>query len=137
MKRFDEVAQELVSEWLSTVQRKTGDLTEDDIDDAVDDTFPASDPVALTTYRERVDALQSLDVVVTPASITFKVPLGVLESAAAPTDEPSVVRQEIDCTAPSGNPHTLVIEVSKPRPAAIAVDVQPEMAAITESAARA
>lgn len=133
MKRFEEVAQELVTQWLRTVQRQAGDLTEGDLDDAVDDTFPASDPIAVTAYRERVDALQSLDVVVTPASITFKLPVGVLETASQLAEES---RTEVECASLSGNPLKLTVSVTKPKPDSAPIDIQPEMETVAETAAR-
>jgi hypothetical protein len=134
MKRFEDVATELVTEWLRTVQRKAGDLTEGDLDGAVDDTFPASDPIAVTSYRERVDALQSLDVVVTPASITFRLPVGVLETASQLAEE-SVTQTE--CASLSGTPLKLNVAVTKPKPDGASIDIQPEMQTVAESATRA
>jgi hypothetical protein len=136
MKRFEDVAQQLVTEWLRAVQHKTGDLTEGDLDQAVDDTFPASDPIAVTSYKERVDALKSLDVVVTPASITFKVPVGVLETASQP-DEASLSYSEVECASLSGHPLMLHVATATPTPDGAPIDIRPEIETATAAAASA
>jgi hypothetical protein len=136
MKRFEDVAQQLVTEWLRAVQHKTGDLTEGDLDQAVDDTFPASDPIAVTSYKERVDALKCLDVVVTPASITFKVPVGVLETTSQ-ADDASLSRSDVECASLSGHPLTLHVATATPTPGGPPIDIQPEIETVTAAAASA
>jgi hypothetical protein len=136
VKRFEDVARELVTEWLQMVQRVTGDLTEGDIDHAVDDTFPASDPIAVGAYRERVDALTSLDVVVTPGSITFKVPVGVLETASKHAADELLAKRSIECATLAGKTLTLRVEVLRSHSEALPVETQSAMATLVDSAAR-
>jgi hypothetical protein len=79
---------QVVWQWLRSARQMQGAILEAELDRAVRDTFPASDPIAQTGVGERQDGLDEIDCVIADGCLTLRLHASSLAAAEEAGNDP-------------------------------------------------